>query len=239
MKSTPQRYAACFVLMLATSFSLESNAGSCSPIPATASAGQTLYCENCAPCHGEAPGFDSNAKAAANSASKLLTAINSVGSMQFMKGVFSNTDINNIVTYIGNPTSGGGGGGTGGGGTAAIIPLFNAGDLWWNANESGWGMTVSQHTTSNVIVVIIYTYTLAGDPLWLLASGAWTTPTAMTNVALGQYKGPPFNARPFPPTAAGRQVGTLSFTMADKDNATLVYSVDGVTVTKAVTRLPF
>ena len=237
MKSTPPRVAAGFFFLLASCFTLNSYAGSCSPIPATASAGQRLYCDNCAPCHGEAPNFDSNASSAANNASKLLTAINSVGSMQFMRGVFSNTDINNIVTYIGNPTSGGGG--SGGGGVAAIIPLFNAGDLWWNANESGWGMTVSQHTTSNVIVIIIYTYNLNGDPLWLLASGAWTTPTSMTNVALGQYKGPPFNARPFPPTAAGTQVGTLSFTMADKDNATLVYSVNGATVTKAVTRLPF
>jgi mono/diheme cytochrome c family protein len=220
-----------FALLLSL-FSFNSFAGTCTPIPAGASVGQTLYCQNCATCHGEPPAIDGRASRGANSGSTISSALNNVGAMQFLKGNFSATQINSIATFIGNPVSGGGGSGT-------ITPAFNAADLWWNPNESGWGLTVTQHANSSVLVVVIYTYMSTGQPLWLISSGSWTTPTSFVGGDLSQFTGPPFNANPFPTTAVGTKVGTLSLTMINNDNATLTYSVNGVTVTKAVTRFAF
>ena len=104
MKWTVSRFVARFVIPLVCCLSIESHAGSCSPIPANASAGQKLYCETCASCHGEAPSIDSNARKAANNASILQKAFSTVGSMQFLNGVFNNTDLHDIVTYIADPT---------------------------------------------------------------------------------------------------------------------------------------
>ena len=99
----PVSYVYGFSLMLAICCSIDVQAGNCSPIPANASEGQLLYCGSCASCHGEVP--DSNARKAANDASKLRSAFNSVASMRFLSGAFSNTEINSIVAYIANPTA--------------------------------------------------------------------------------------------------------------------------------------
>lgn len=231
MKWKIPRYASWILALLLPLISFNGFAGTCTPIPAGAGQGQTLYCQNCATCHGEPPAIDGRAIRGANSSSTVTSALNNVGAMQFLKGNFSATQINSIATFIGNPVSGGG--------TVAITPLFNAGDLWWNPNESGWGLTVTQHANSNVIAVVIYTYTPTGQPLWLIASGTWTTPTSLVGADLSQFTGPPFNANPFPATAAGTKVGALSLTMINNDNATLTYAVNGITVTKAVTRFAF
>jgi Divergent InlB B-repeat domain/Cytochrome C oxidase, cbb3-type, subunit III len=66
-----------------------------------AAAGKELYVPNCASCHGVPP--DSNARKAANSATKISSAINSVNSMQFLRGVFTQGELNDIAAYIGNP----------------------------------------------------------------------------------------------------------------------------------------
>ncbi len=232
MKWKIARYANWIFALFLSFFSFNSLAGTCTPIPAGASVGQTLYCQNCATCHGEPPAIDGRASRGANNGSVISSALNSVGAMQFLKGSFSATQINNIATFIGNPVSGGGG-------SVTIAPAFNAADLWWNPNESGWGLTVAQHATGNVIVFIIYTYMSTGQPLWLISSGSWATSTSFVGGDLSQFTGPPFNANPFPATAVGTKVGTLSFTMINNDNATLTYSVNGITVTKAVTRFAF
>ena len=36
--------------------------------------------------------------------------------------------------------------------------------LWWNANESGWGMSITQH--GNIIFAALYTYDDDGQPTW-------------------------------------------------------------------------
>jgi Spy/CpxP family protein refolding chaperone len=40
---------------------------------------------------------------------------------------------------------------------AQATPAANYTDLWWNPNESGWGITITQHPT-NQIWAIWYTY---------------------------------------------------------------------------------
>lgn len=66
-----------------------------------AGAGRQTYNLNCARCHGVTP--DGNALSAANSASQVAAAINSVSGMQFMIGVFSQTTLNDLAAFLGNP----------------------------------------------------------------------------------------------------------------------------------------
>ncbi len=50
--------------------------------------------------------------------------------------------------------------------------------------------------------------------------------------------GPAFDAVPWTPIAS-TPVGTMSFSFTDGNDGTLTYSVDGVTVTKAIQRETF
>ncbi len=66
-----------------------------------AAAGKPLYIENCGSCHGVPP--TGGARLAANNANRISNAINSVNSMQFLRGVFSQGELADIAAYIGNP----------------------------------------------------------------------------------------------------------------------------------------
>jgi hypothetical protein len=63
---------------------------------------------------------------------------------------------------------------------AQSIPAANYSDIWWNPSESGWGVTFTQHPTSNQVFAVWYTYDpRAPDaaspgnfkPLWLVMPG--------------------------------------------------------------------
>jgi hypothetical protein len=108
------------------------------------------------------------------------------------------------------------------------------GDLWWNPAESGWGMQiVAEGDTS---FATLFVYDAAGQPtfftatLSLVAAPTWSGDLYRTT-------GPYFGAASFNPALVGlRKAGTLTFTRTSSDAGTLQYSVDGVVVTKAVTR---
>jgi hypothetical protein len=58
---------------------------------------------------------------------------------------------------------------------------------------------------------------------------------------LYQTRGPAFNAQPFTPIGAANltTVGTMRLTFSNGESGTLVYSVNGNIVTKAITRQVF
>ena len=51
--------------------------------------------------------------------------------------------------------------------TSAASPLTG---LWWNANESGWGATITQQ--SNMLFITMFVYDSAGNPVWYTVSCA-------------------------------------------------------------------
>ncbi len=81
-----------FALLLATMASAQTG---------NAAAGKELYTLNCASCHGIPP--SGGAQRAANNANRISNAINSVNSMQFLRGVFSQGELIDMAAYIGNP----------------------------------------------------------------------------------------------------------------------------------------
>ena len=116
---------------------------------------------------------------------------------------------------------------------AQAVPAANYTDMWWNANESGWGLSFTQHA-NNQVYAVMYTYdprepdTSSADgsdfkPLWIvMPGGTWTSPTQITgNVYVT-------NGVPFFQTGTNtvvNQVGTFTLTFSDFNNATFQYNI--------------
>ncbi|MFZ3322000.1 MAG: hypothetical protein WA190_06475 [Usitatibacter sp.] len=116
-------------------------------------------------------------------------------------------------------------------------PGQNYQGLWWNANESGWGVNLTHQ--ADTLFATWFTYDASGKGLWLVMSnGAKTAPGSYTG-ALYRTTGPaynvPFNSSPVVPT----QVGTATFTFSDPGNGTFTYSVNGTSQSKSITRQIF
>jgi lysyl endopeptidase len=111
-------------------------------------------------------------------------------------------------------------------------------DLWWNAAESGWGLNVIQHA-NGIIFAVWYTYGADGKRTWFnVSSGTWMSPNTYQGT-LYTTSGPAFNGAFDPSRVTRTPVGSATLTFADPNNGTLSYSVNGITGTKQITRIPF
>ncbi len=111
---------------------------------------------------------------------------------------------------------------------AQSVPAANYSDIWFNPNESGWGVTFTQHT-DNAVEAVWYTYdpraadpNSAGNfkPLWIvMPGGTWISPTQFTGdvyVTLGT----PFS-QPWNPSALGvSKVGPFTFNFSSASAGT-------------------
>jgi hypothetical protein len=112
-------------------------------------------------------------------------------------------------------------------------------DIWWGGQaENGWGISIVQQGA--VLSGIWYTYNQQGRPVWyLINGGSWTSPTTysapLTRSTGSALIGANYNAALFDP----RQVGSISMAFTSATEGTVTYTVDGVTRTKAISRLAF
>ena len=199
---------------------------------ADAAAGNITYHTYCVSCHGDPP--LGGPERAAGQPSVIENALRTVGAMQFLRGQLTQTQINNIADYILSlnappPPPG------------PIVPLFDYSDLWWTPSESGWGMSINQHTPSNIIFGVIYAYDTPRRPQWfVLPGGTWTSATIFTG-KLYAVTGFPGNI-PWPANSAGlkvNEVGTATLRFTDPSHANMTYDVNGVQVTKTIERQIF
>ena len=112
----------------------------------------------------------------------------------------------------------------------------NVQDLLWNPQESGWGVNIAHQ--EKTLFATLFTYDANGQGLWLVMPEGVPDSAGVFHGALYRTRGPAFDAQPWSavtPTA----VGTMSFTFADGNSATLAYTVDGVTVNKVIQRQVF
>ncbi|MDP2829984.1 MAG: hypothetical protein Q8O37_15440 [Sulfuricellaceae bacterium] len=119
---------------------------------------------------------------------------------------------------------------------AASAPAARFTGLWWNANESGWGMSLTQQ--DSMIFVAWFTYDAAGKPVWLVMSSCPLVGSSCTGdiyeVKGGTQLGVPWNGAGKVVTKVG--AGTLSFT--GDDAGTFAYTVNGVSGSRNMTRQP-
>ncbi len=112
-------------------------------------------------------------------------------------------------------------------------------DLWWNPAESGWGVNVNQQ--GDTIFATWFVYDAARKPTWFVATATKQPNVGNSQVFAGdllQTNGTGFASGPFVPLTAAdiTNVGKASFTFSDARTGTLVYSVNGQTVNKQITR---
>ena len=122
---------------------------------------------------------------------------------------------------------------------ATTGPAYDFTDLWWNPNESGWGLNVIQHP-NNIIFAIWYTYDAEGKMTWFhVPQGTWTDSMTYTG-DLYAAAGPSFATPTFNSSLVKRRaVGTATLRFSGPGSGTWSYSVDGVSGTKTIERLAF
>jgi hypothetical protein len=110
--------------------------------------------------------------------------------------------------------------------------------MWWNAAESGWGISVVQHS-NNVLFAAWYMYDAHGEPLWIvMPGGTWAAQDRYTGT-LYQTVGPTSFSTFDPSRVVATSVGTATFEFTANDRAILSYTVNGSTGQKQITRQPF
>lgn len=109
-------------------------------------------------------------------------------------------------------------------------------DLWFAPNESGWGLNVVEQ--GQTLFATLFVYDQQRQTHWFVASDLERSGSGFSGAlyeANGSYFGAPF--------ATGgvtlRQVGTMTFEVRDAGTASLTYTVDGVSVSKTVSRFAF
>jgi len=112
-------------------------------------------------------------------------------------------------------------------------------DLWFNANESGWGLNVVEHADHQIFAVW-FTYGSDGKPAWyVVPGGAWTSPTTFAG-NLYATSGPAASNPTFNGSSVSvRQAGSASLSFSDANTGTWSYTVDGVSGSRAITRQPY
>ncbi len=117
-------------------------------------------------------------------------------------------------------------------------PALDYSDLWWNGQESGWGLSITQHPSGQLFAAW-YAYGTDGLPLWVVMSGGqWTSATTFTgdlHTTMGPDPTGPFD----PARVVVSRVGTGTFTFGTSDTGSLAYTVNGVAGVRAITRQLF
>ena len=117
------------------------------------------------------------------------------------------------------------------GAVAQSTPNADYTDMWWNPNESGWGISFMQSGSSNQAYATWYTYdpretepaTQQNKPLWIvMTGGTWTSPTSITGRAYV------LNGTPYFQGGSNRtvtDVGTFTLSFSSFSNGTFSYNI--------------
>jgi len=111
--------------------------------------------------------------------------------------------------------------------------------LWWNPNESGWGIHFTQR--GNNTFAAWYTYDTSGNPKWYVSTCTGASGTSGTcSGTLYQVSGPTFFGTAFNPNLVNAvNAGTLQVNFQNTNTASMTYSgVSGQTRTVSITRQP-
>ncbi|APV51954.1 hypothetical protein BWI17_21150 [Betaproteobacteria bacterium GR16-43] len=108
--------------------------------------------------------------------------------------------------------------------------------LWWNPNESGWGVNVVHQ--GNIVFATLFTYDADGTPMWLVMSNGAKQADGSFKGDLARATGPVFNASPWTPIQL-TSVGTMTISFQTADTGSLIYTVNGTQVLKSIVRQQF
>ena len=109
-------------------------------------------------------------------------------------------------------------------------------DLWWNPAEPGWGINLTHQ--SKIVFATLFTYEANGRGQWLVMSNGQLQSDGSYYGTLYRTIGPAFNAAPWPGITL-TEVGVMTLAFTDGNNASLIYTLDGVRVSKQIQRQVF
>ena len=111
-------------------------------------------------------------------------------------------------------------------------------DLWWNPNESGWGVNMVQ--TGDQAYVTFFVYGADKKPTWFAGTlkDLEVTANPVFSGDLYTSSGPFFGGSFNPADVSMKKAGSATFTLTDVSTGALQYTVDGVQVTKQIVRQP-
>jgi hypothetical protein len=120
-------------------------------------------------------------------------------------------------------------------------PAVNYTDLWWKPSESGWGLGITHQF--GVMFLAWFVYEDTGRPIWYVASSCAVRADGNGCVGtLYRTSGPPGPgaSASFDPSQVGvTAVGNIDVGFTDPNNGFMIYTVDGVPGSKAITRQLF
>ena len=104
--------------------------------------------------------------------------------------------------------------------------------LWWNANESGWGATITQQ--AYMTFVTMFVYDAAGNPVWYTVSCVIAEASCsgdMLKVRGGSTPTSTWNGG----SVAVSKVGTMTLNFTSNDTGSMSYTLDGLSSTRQIT----
>ncbi len=118
-------------------------------------------------------------------------------------------------------------------------PVGSWGDLWWGGlAQNGWGIALNQQYRK--LFGLWYTYDQAGKVTYfVLPDGTWTSANEYTGTA---YKttGPAWIGVPYDLARhTVTPVGSITLTFTGQDSAVMRYTIEGVSGTNNISRVPF
>jgi len=122
----------------------------------------------------------------------------------------------------------------------AATPTTDFSDLWYNPNESGWGVNLAQQ--NEILFITFFVYGTNGTPTWFVGPATALSGSTQDGIVsftgpLYTTTGPYFGAATFDPNqVAIRLVGAVSFAAGQIGVGAISYSFDGVVVTKNIQR---
>jgi hypothetical protein len=118
--------------------------------------------------------------------------------------------------------------------TSATAPITG---LWWNDQESGWGVTLTQQF--GIIFATIFTYDDEGFPIWYVASNCTITSNQCSGDLYKVTGGSAIYSDWNGENKEVTDVGDINLSFQDADNAVMIVNIDGVTGQKAISRQVF
>lgn len=116
-------------------------------------------------------------------------------------------------------------------------PIVDYTDLWWNPNESGWGVTLTQQF--GIIFAAWFVYDSTGKPIWYVATNCPATATGCAGELYRADGGIPLTAAWNGAKPTPSKVGDVTFTFNDAANGVMRYTLNGITTSRTITRQPF
>jgi lysyl endopeptidase len=120
--------------------------------------------------------------------------------------------------------------------TSSRAAATNYQDFWWNAAEPGWGLNLLHE--GSVVFATLFSYDSTGTDMWLVASSLSKQADGSFSGSVFKMAGPSFATMPWR-AATPREAGSMTLRFSSGETGVLSYTVDGVPVTKAITRHVF